>query len=200
VKNGMRRLLVAFVCVSGAQLPTAIAAPATPDEAVRHFVEQVNEASMSFFPSRSENDAREKCRELLSWAFDVPAMSESVLGAAWTHATEKERKDFLDAFEGEIVTEYLDRMRGGPTMTFVGTRTGPHGDLLAASRVTRPGKNDQTWIWRLRSQGETWRIIDVLVDGRSAISSERETYAQVLHESDGDMEALIDFVRSRYGP
>jgi phospholipid transport system substrate-binding protein len=197
----MRRFLVAFVCVIGAQLPTGIhAEPATPDEAVRHFVEQVNEASMSFFSSGSENDAREKCRELLAWAFDVPAMSESVLGAAWTHASEKERKDFLDAFEGEIVTEYLDRMRGGPTMTFVGTRTGPHGDLLAASRVTRPGKNDQTWIWRLRPQGETWRIVDVLVDGRSAISSERETYAQVLQEHDGDMEALIDFVRSRAGP
>jgi len=196
----MRSFLVAFVFVIGAQLPTAIqAAPATPDEAVRHFIEQVNDASMSFFSSGSENDAREKCRELLSWAFDVPAMGESVLGAAWARATEEDRKDFLEAFEDEIVAEYLDRMRGAPTMTFIGTRTAAHGDLLAASRVTRPGKNDQTWIWRMRPEGETWRIVDVLVDGRSAITAERETYAQVLQENDGDMKALIDFVRSRAG-
>lgn len=196
----MRALVVAFILGTGPLLTTASqSAPANPDEAARHFVEQVNDASMSFFSSGSEKDAREKCRQLLSWAFDVPAMGEHVLGTAWAQATEEERKDFLDAFEDEIVVEYLDRMRGGPTMSFIGTRTSLHGDLLAASRVTRPGKNDQTWIWRLRPEGETWRIVDVLVDGRSAISSERETYAQVLEENDGDMKALIDFVRSRAG-
>jgi ABC-type transporter MlaC component len=89
-------------------------------EAVRRFVEQVNNASMSFFSSGSEQVAREKCRELLSWAFDVPAMGEYVLGDAWGRASEQDRKDFLGAFEDEIVGEYLHRMKGGTTLTFVG--------------------------------------------------------------------------------
>jgi phospholipid transport system substrate-binding protein len=197
----MRVFLVAFVVGVTAQLTTPMqTAEGQPAEAARHFVEQVNAASSSFFSSGSEEDAREKCRGLLSWAFDVPAMGEYVLGDAWASASEQERKDFLAAFEDEIVGEYLRRMKGGTTMTFIGTRSPVHGDLLAASRVTIPGKNDQTWIWRMRPEGQTWRIVDVLVDGRSAILGERKTYAEVLQANRGDMKALIAYVRSRADP
>ena len=201
MRNSMGALFAAFMLGIAAQLTSPVqSAPANPDEAVRNFVEQVNDASTSFFSSGSEKDAREKCRDLLSWAFDVPAMGEYVLGEAWARASEQERKDFLPAFEDEIVCEYLHRMKGGTTMTFIGTRTPLHGDLLAASRVAIPGKADQTWIWRMRPQGQTWRIVDVLVDGRSAIFSERKTYAEVLQANHGDMKAVIDFIRSRTDP
>jgi phospholipid transport system substrate-binding protein len=174
--------------------------PSNNVDAVRQFVEQVNVASTSFFASGSAADARQKCRDLLSWAFDVPAMGEAVLDRAWASATEKDRKDFLAAFEDEILSEYLDRMKGGTTMTFIGIRAPDHGELLAASRVTRPGKSDQTWIWQIRPEGDQWRIVDLLVEGRSAILAERETYSQVLEANHGHMKALIDFIRSRSGP
>jgi ABC-type transporter MlaC component len=194
----MRVFLLACAVGVIAQLTTpVVSAEEKPDEAVRRFVGQVNDASMSFFSSGSERDARDKCRELLSWAFDVPAMGEYVLGEAWARASEEERKDFLEAFEDEIVGEYLRRMKGGTTMTFIGTRSPLHGDLLAASRVAVPVKNDQTWIWRMRPAGQTWRIVDVLVDGRSAILGERKTYTEVLQANHGNMKALIAYIRSR---
>ena len=194
----MRVFFAVFAFGIAAQLTALPSAPlAQPDDEVRHFVEQVNKASTSFFSSGSEEEAREQCRALLSWAFDVPAMGEYVLGKAWARASEEERKEFLQAFEDEIIGEYLRRMKGGTTMTFVGTRSPVHGDLLAASRVVIPGKNNQTWIWRMRPEGQAWRIIDVLVDGRSAILSERQTYAEVLQANHGDIKALIAYVRSR---
>jgi ABC-type transporter MlaC component len=70
----------------------------------------------------------------------------------------------------------------------------------APVEVVVAGKPDQTWIWRLRPQGDTWRIVDVAVDGKSAISSERKTYAKVLKLNHGDMKALIEYVRSRADP
>jgi phospholipid transport system substrate-binding protein len=198
MRNGMRVFLVGCVFGIAAQLTTTLqSAPAEPVEAVRRFVEQVNDASTSFLSSGSEKDAREKCRELLSWAFDVPAMGEYALGKAWARASEDERKEFLQAFEDEIVGEYLRRMKGGTTMTFIGTRFPLHGDLLAASLVAIPGKDDQTWIWRMRPEGQTWRIVDVLVDGKSAIFAERQTYAEVLQANHGDIKAVITYVRSR---
>ena len=198
MRNGMRVFLAACVFGIAAQLATPLqSAPAEPAEAIRHFVEQVNNASTSFFSTGSEKDAREKCLELLSWAFDVPSIGEYALGKAWARASEEERKEFLEAFEDEIVGEYLRRMKGGTTMTFIGTRSPLQGDLLAASRVAVPGKADQTWIWRMRPEGQTWRIVDVLVDGRSAIFAERQTYADVLQANHGDIKALIAYVRSR---
>ena len=198
MRGGMRVFLVACAIGLTAQLTASVvSAENKPDEAVRRFVEQVNGASMEFFSSGSDKDAREKCRQLLSWAFDVPAMGEHVLGKAWAGVSEEDRKEFLEAFEDEIVGEYLRRMKGGTTMAFVGTRSPVQGDLLAASRVAVTGKNDQIWIWRMRPEGQTWRIIDVSVDGRSAIFSERQTYAQVLQANKGDIRALIAYIRSR---
>jgi ABC-type transporter MlaC component len=52
----------------------------------------------------------------------------------------------------------------------------------------------------MRPQGSTWRIVDVSVDGRSAILSERKTYADVLQANHGDMKELIAFIRSRADP
>jgi phospholipid transport system substrate-binding protein len=199
------RRFAAFLAACAVLAVAQFAAPVPsaeekPDDAARRFVEQVNDASMSFFSSGSDQDAREKCRQLLSWAFDVPAMGEYVLGKAWASASEEDRKEFLAAFEDEIIGEYLHRMKGGTTMTFVGTRSPVGGDLLAASRVAVTGKNDQTWIWRMRPQGQVWRIVDVSVDGRSAILSERKTYADVLQANHGDMKPLIAFIRSRADP
>jgi ABC-type transporter MlaC component len=65
------------------------------NDAIRAFVEKVNEASVGFFASGSEADARERCRALLAWAFDVPAMGQDALGRTWNTATEAERKEFL---------------------------------------------------------------------------------------------------------
>jgi phospholipid transport system substrate-binding protein len=201
MRGGLRLFLAACAVLAVTQFAAPVAsAEEKPDDAARRFVEQVNDASMSFFSSGSDQDAREKCRQLLSWAFDVPAMGEYVLGKAWASASEEDRKEFLAAFEDEIIGEYLHRMKGGTTMTFVGTRSPVGGDLLAASRVAVTGKNDQTWIWRMRPQGQVWRIVDVSVDGRSAILSERKTYADVLQANHGDMKPLIAFIRSRADP
>jgi len=199
MKNTIRTVLIAISV--GMTIPLAMPTWSAEENvaaaAARQFVDRVNNASLSFFASGSNADPREKCRELLSWAFDVPAMGEDVVGKVWATASEEDRKAFLDAFEGEIVGEYLRRMEDATAMTFVGTRSIGHGELLAASRVVVAGKPDQTWIWRLRPQGDSWRIVDVTVDGKSAISSERTTYAKVLKLNHGDMKALIEYVRSR---
>ena len=176
----------------------AAAADKDTNDAVRAFVEKVNEASVSFFSSGSEADARERCRALLAWAFDVPAMGKEALGRAWNTATEEERKEFLQAFEEDVVSAYLRRMRAqGTTLTFVGHRPPLDGHQLAASRRSVPGKEDQIWIWWMRPEGQSWRIDDLVLDGHSAVSTETNEYATVLENNNGDMSALIAFMRKR---
>ena len=62
-----------------------------------------------------------------------------------------------------------------------------------------PGGPEQTWIWRLRPAGQTWRIVDASVDGRSALHAERQEYAEILETNHGDIDAVIAFVRRRAG-
>lgn len=177
-------------------LSTPIAAAS--EDAIRAFVERVNEASVNFFSSGSEAEARERCRALLATAFDVPAMGKEALGRAWDKATEDERKEFLEAFEEDIISAYLRRMRPeGTTLTFIGVRPPVGEDELAASRRSTPGKKDQIWIWWIRPDGQSWRIVDVVLNGHSAVNTEAHEYAAILERNDGDMKALINFMRKR---
>lgn len=75
----MPKLLLALIL---AWLVAPAAAAENDDEAIRAFVEKVNEASLGFFASGSEADARERCRALLASAFDVPAMGKEALSRA----------------------------------------------------------------------------------------------------------------------
>lgn len=192
----MRTVLLAFILAWSAA--PAIAAEQDTNDAIRAFVEKVNEASVGFFASGSEADARDRCRALLAWAFDVPAMGKGALGRYWDKATEEERKEFLQAFEEDAVSAYLRRMRApGTSLTFIGNRPPLEGHQLAASRRTVPGKPDQIWIWQMRPDGQSWRIDDLLLGGHSAVGTEAHEYANVLESNNGDMTALIAFMRKR---
>jgi phospholipid transport system substrate-binding protein len=125
-------------------------------------------------------------------------MGKEALGRAWDEATEEERNEFLEAFEEDIVSAYLRRMRAkGTTLTFIGHRPPIGGDHLAASRRSVPGKEDQVWIWWLRPDGQSWRIVDLVLDGHSAVNAEVQEYATILERNNGDMNALIAFMRKR---
>ena len=63
--------------------------------------------------------------------------------------------------------------------------------------VTVRGGPEQTW--RLRPVGQSWRIVDVSIDGRSALHAERQEYAEILDTNHGDINAVIAFVRRRAG-
>ena len=192
----MPKLLLALILAW--LVAPAAAAENDTNEAIRAFVEKVNEASLGFFASGSEADARERCRALLASAFDVPAMGKEALGRAWDKATEEEREEYLQAFEEDVVSAYLRRIRApGTTLTFIGHRPPFGGHQLAASRRTVPGKEDQIWIWWMRPDGRSWRIDDLVLDGHSAVNTAANQYFNVLENNNGDMNVLISFMRKR---
>jgi phospholipid transport system substrate-binding protein len=189
---GLRAIVLACLLLA----PSLRPATAATDDSVRAFVERVNEASTDLLSS--EENADDRCRSLLGWAFDVPAMAQYALGKAWDRATSTEREAFLAAFEDAIVAAYLRRMRDyrGATMSFVGTRRPSGGDRMAASRLSLPDA-EETWMWRLRPSGQSWRIVDVAIDGSSVLSTERQEYADILAANHGDINAVIAFIRKR---
>lgn len=85
-----------MVALAWALLAWSTLVTAAPNDAIRAFVERVNQASVSFFSSGSEADARERCRALLAWAFDVPAMGKDALGRAWARQRRRSVRNFCE--------------------------------------------------------------------------------------------------------
>lgn len=190
---GVRALTVAWFLLAA---NTWAAAPAS-DDSVRNFVERVNQASTDLVASAEEN-ADERCRKLLDWAFDVPAMAQYSLGKSWDKASSTDREAFLAAFKDGIVAAYLRRMRDwrGAKMSFVSVRPASGGDLMAASRLSLPDA-EETWIWRLRPSNQSWQIVDVAINGSSVLNTERQEYADILAANHGDINAVIAHIRKR---
>ncbi len=178
----------------------AAAAEDKTNSEIRDFIERVNQASTDFRSSGSEQDARDKVRALLAWAFDIPAMGREAAGGDWDQFSEVERKEYMQAFEEDVISAYLRRMTTkGQTakLNFVGHRPPADGYQFAASRRAVDGKEDQTWIWKLRPDGPSWRIVDVLLNGRSAVGAQRQEFTNVLKSNNGDFKALMAFIRKR---
>ena len=177
---------------------SALSSDRATEDSIRAFIERVNAASLDLFSSGSEAEARSRTRALLAWAFDVPAMAKEALGYAWETATKEERSELLAAFEEDVIGAYLRRMRPeGTTLTFIGNRPPSDGNYFAASRRSVPDKKDQIWIWSMWPDGDTWRITDLLLGGHSAVYTTRHEYASVLESNNGDLNALIAFMRKR---
>jgi phospholipid transport system substrate-binding protein len=172
---------------------------ARSEEPVRGFVERLIGASTDLFASDSEDDARRKCHELLGWAFDLDAMAQYALGSAWQTIRTRERRAFRAAFEDLIVAKYVRQARSqrSSTITYNGARPTDDGHWLASTRQVDAGKPDLIWIWRLRQRGQGWRVVDVIADSGSLLEKERAEYARILAEHDGDLNAVIDFIRRR---
>ena len=161
---------------------------------VTAFVEKLNAQSNALLAKPSPDGAR----AILDWAFDVPAMGQYALGAAWDSANEVEREAYLKAFEDVLVSAYLRNMRAyrGATMTLAGVRNVSATRATAASRLLG-SKVDKIWIWRMRKDDASWRIADVTIDGRSALYAEKQDYQEILEANKGDINAVIAFIRRR---
>ena len=49
----------------------------------------------------------------------------------------------------------------------------------------------------MRPDGPSWRIVDVLLNGRSAVGAQRQEFTNVLKSNNGDFNALMAFMRKR---
>jgi ABC-type transporter MlaC component len=49
----------------------------------------------------------------------------------------------------------------------------------------------------MRPDGQSWRIVDLVLDGHSAVNTEVQEYASVLERNNDDTKALIAFMRKR---
>jgi ABC-type transporter MlaC component len=174
-------------------------AAAQPAELVRNFVGRLIDAHNDLFASESDEEARRKCRRMLGWAFDLAAMVQHALGDAWNRAKSDEQRTFRAAFEDLIIASYVRQVarQRGATLTFTGVRQGEDRLWLAATQQMEPGKPERILIWRLRATGESWRAFDVLNEGRSMLARERDEYARILEENNGDLGAVIEFIRRR---
>lgn len=139
-----------------------------------------------------EKDEKESLfRESFTEAVDLKGVGQFVLGTAWKKSSDKERAAFLKAFTDLTVKTWADRFDSysGQQIVFQGTRNADRGQIYVDSVIqdTQPVEV----IWRLRPSKDSYKIVDIVVEGVSMASTYRNDYRAFLQQNNNSVPALI---------
>jgi len=139
---------------------------------------------------KSAEEKEKLFHDAFTAAVDLKGVGQFVLGTAWKKASDEEKQKFLDAFTDLTVKTWAGRfdMYTGQEIVFQGTRNAERGQIYVDSVIQ--DKQPVEVIWRLRPSKETYKIVDIIVEGVSMASTYRNDYRAFLQQNDNSVLAL----------
>lgn len=179
-----------YALVFGLLLVPALVQART-DSAATAFVRQTADTVITDILSAdiSQDEKLTRFRAVYVQALDLKAIGQFVLGVYWKKATPADRTAFLDAFEDFTTKIWADRFNlyNGERLTFTGERTEKNSVYITSQFPHNPPVEI---IWRLRAKADTYRIVDIIVEGVSMAMSYRNEYTTFLQSHGGSVPAL----------
>lgn len=201
-----RRTFLVATIASGA-LPLldspAFAAPDYVEESAK-FIRNLADTAIKTLtdPSLSQDDRRQKFRDLFNQSFAVKGIALYVLGRYRKRATKAELDEYLQLFEDVIVNTWADRFTeyAGQKFDVDGASATPSGsDSEKAATVrstfyTDPNTPVQIE-WRVNTNGTIYKITDVKVAGLSLAKTQQDEFGSVIRQNGNKISALIEKLR-----
>ena len=198
-------VIVVLALALGGNLGSAAQAadPAASREAVAEFIVTLGEKVLAIQvsePAAMAAPRRDALRNLIRGSFDLDLTGQLVLGKFWARATPEQRTAFKGLFAGYLLNTYarhLDAYRI-ETLAVVACKRIGENDYLVQTSIERDSDLANA-VWRVRSRGGEYRIIDVLLDGISLTLTHRSEFASVIHRHglDGMLEVLRERVSAQ---
>jgi phospholipid transport system substrate-binding protein len=141
----------------------------------------------------------EKFHRLLVQDFDIDLISRLSLGRFWRQASERQRSEYRQLFEIYVVKVYVARFNRyeGETFRVNAVRAGEGDDNVVLSQIDRPHDQPIRVDWKVRKEGDTFKVVDVAVEGVSMLAAQREEFTSVIQNGGGNVDTLLDQMRKR---
>jgi phospholipid transport system substrate-binding protein len=127
---------------------------------------------------------RDRIQVIATERFDFVTMSKLVLKRDWKRFDDAQREEFVTEFKEHLSARYSENLGRYENEKVELTRhqTETNGDVTVET-VIRGGRFDGTPVnYRLRNNSD-WRVIDVVIENVSLVSSFRKQFADVLQRS-----------------
>lgn len=193
-----RNFLTAVLAVSASVSARPLLAAPAPDAGT--FILGLAESAMNTVAIKDLSDAERsnRFRTLFVDTFDLPEISRFVLGRYWRSATEVQRTEFQKLFEDIQVYTWTRRFKeyNGETLE-LGAVKAEGEDFIVDSQMKRAKLAPINVSWRVRRSGESFHILDIIVEGASMAITFRSDYSAVLSSQGGKMDGLLDVMRKK---
>ena len=192
-------LLVLSLGASGGALGVA---PAQAETTAQNFIEGLAEEAVNALTAEGVTRADRITRfgELLNHNFDVETIGKWVLGRYWRTASDVEKEAYLKLFEEYVIITYVERFDqySGEKLKVVKSVSEPGQDSLVFSEIQRPTSSEPIRVnWRVRAEGDVYKIIDVYVEGISMSQTQRKEFGSVIRANGGTVTGLLTALRAQ---
>lgn len=188
-----RSLCLLFMLIALA-LPGVTARADAPADAAKFVGDMINQALDVLRDSQiSTQDRNQRFTALLTADFDIPRISRFVLGRYWITASDAEREEFGRLFQRWVVRTYSARLDeyAGETVKVVGTKPQSETDIVVETEVIHPsGAPPAKLDWLVRHKDDSFKVVDVDVEGVSMALTEKEEFASVIQRNGGTVADL----------
>lgn len=143
-------------------------------------------------PALPDGEREARLGAMLSQSFDLPRIARYVLGRYWLTASEDERTAFARLFGRWVIRTYASRLGQYTAETLKVTGARPESDTGAVvmSQIVHPSGPPTKVEWRVRREGDAYRVLDIDVEGVSMALSEREQVAATIQRIGGTVASL----------
>lgn len=197
-----RSLIAAFAAVAAA---LAAGAPARADANAdaRAFIQRLADTAMTTVAVKglTDEERARRFRTLFVDTFDLPEIGKLVLARYWRTATPEQQQEFLRLFEDIQVYTWTRRFKdySGETLEILSIQPEGESDILVDSRIKREKLEPIAVGWRVRKAGDTFKVLDIKVEGASMAFTHRSEYSSVIQGNGGQIDALLAAMRKKVG-
>lgn len=195
-----RSLIAAFVAVTAlVSLGGPLRAETHAD--VRAFIQRLADTAMNTVAVKglSDEERSRRFRTLFVDTFDLPEIGKLVLARYWRVATPEQQAEFLHLFEDVQVYTWTRRFKdySGETLEILGVMPEGEADFQVDSRIRREKLEPIAVSWRVRKAGDTFKVLDIKVEGASMAFTHRSEFSSVIQSGGGQVESLLVALRKK---
>lgn len=141
-----------------------------------------------------------RLQELFVTRFDMNSISRFVLGRHWRQVSKKEQKEFVNAFQDLNIYTWVNRFQSYNGQKLVVSRVypdGKRGAFVDSHMARSDNRADIPVVWRLRRREDSWKVVDVVIEGISMALTFRKEYTGVLADPETNVADLTRLLSER---
>ncbi len=196
----LRNLVTAFALLFFI-LPAATSAAVAGADGARQFVDATGKQVLAILNSGNNKPSQQQqLRQLFSANVDIDWMSRFVLGRGWDQATDDQKKRYAQDYRQYLLVRYTSNFAdyADSKYTITGVKSESNGQFTVDMQINTPQQGQQQTDagYRVRADANgKFKIIDIIVEGVSLITTEREDFNSVINQK--GMDALISDIEAK---
>ncbi len=195
--------LFALVIMGTASLVQAQTSP----EGAANFLRKVGDETIILLKDsgRAQKDKEAELRRILDKSIDMETIGRFALGKTWRELNETQKIRYLALFRDYLLYSYSKRLLTYAGETFSVVRSKPvRRDALVYTLIKQSSGQPLNTHWRIRHKGDTYFVIDVIVEGISMAVTQRSEFRTVIRKRGvegffNSLESIIGRMRNSTG-